>query len=180
MTSEPAWVQRRVNYQAVPTNDEREDSCENSNSWRDELTWITLANEKPSLEKGKGRIDNDGKFNALRNETAECDTIQNMAASENYNRIVINVSGMRFETYHSTLARLPDSLLGSHTKRAPYYRFTSNELCFNRNRNVFDSILFYYQSGATEGGILVKPDGIPDETFEADVIFFELGHDAER
>lgn len=179
MTSEPVWVLRRVNYQAVPINDEREDSCENSNSWRHELTQSALANEKPSLEKGKGRIDNDGKFNSSRIETEEYDTIQNMAASENYNRVVINVSGMRFETYDSTLARLPDSLLGSHTKRAPYYRSTSNELYFNRNRNVFDSILFYYQSGATEGGILVKPDEIPDETFEADVKFFELGHDAE-
>ena len=71
MTSEPAWVQRRVNYQAVPTNDEREDSCENPNSWRDELTQSALANEKPSLEKGKGRIDDDGKFNSSRIETEE-------------------------------------------------------------------------------------------------------------
>ena len=180
MTSEPVWEQRRVNYQAVPTNDEREDSCENPNSWRDELPQIALANEKPSLVKGKRRIDNDGKFNSSRIETEQHDTIQNMAASENYNRVVINVSGMRFETYDSTSARLSDSLLGSHTKRAPYYRSTSNELYFNRNRNVFESILFYYQSGATGGGILVKPDGIPDETFEVDVKFFELGHDAER
>ena len=179
MTSEPVWVQQ-VNYQAVPTYDKGEDSCDNSNSWRDELSQSALASKTPLLEKGNGRIDNDGECGSSRIETEEYDTIQNMAAFENYNRVLINVSGKKFETYESTLARLPDSLLGSHTKRASYYRYTNDELYFNRNRDVFDSILFYYQSGATEGGILVKPDGIPDEAFEADVKFFELGHDAER
>lgn len=104
---------------------------------------------------------------------------QNTTGYENFNRIFINVSGMKFETYERTLARLPDSVLGSPVKRAPFYRSLSNEYFFDRNKDAFDSILFYYQSGATDSGILVKPDGIPRNTFESEVKFFELGQDAE-
>ena len=104
---------------------------------------------------------------------------QNITGYENFNRIAINVSGMKFETYEKTLARLPDSVLGSPVKRAPFYRSLSNEYFFDRNKEAFDSILFYYQSGATDSGILVKPDGIPWNTFESEVKFFELGQDAE-
>ena len=95
-------------------------------------------------------------------------------------RITINISGTRFETFESTLARLPNSLLGSSIKKAPYYDPSHNEFYFDRNKHVFDSILFYYQSGGPVGGVLVKPDGIPEGTFLDEVKFFELGEDAER
>jgi len=183
MTSEPVWVSR-VNYQAIPSCYELinadDDSCEDSLSKGCMLTQNEFANVNP-LERGRGNFNSNFKDHVRRLRTEEgVRDIQHTAASENNNRVVINVSGRRYETYESTLARLPDSLLGSLSKRAPYYVSTSKELYFMRNRDVFDSILFYYQSGATNGGILVKPDGIPEETFEADVKFFELGQDAER
>ena len=179
MTSEPVWVSR-VNYQAIPSCDEvinaDDDSCEDCGM----LTQNEFANVNP-LERERGNFNSNFKDHVRRLRTEEgVRDIQHTAASENNNRVVINVSGRRYETYESTLARLPESLLGSPSKRAPYYVSTSQELYFMRNRDVFDSILFYYQSGATNGGILVKPDGIPEETFEADVKFFELGQDAER
>ena len=179
MTSEPVWVSR-VNYQAIPSCDEvinaDDDSCEDCGM----LTQNEFANVNP-LERERGNFNSNFKDHVRRLRTEEgVRDIQHTAASENNNRVVINVSGRRYETYESTLARLPDSLLGSPSKRAPYYVSHSQELYFMRNRDVFDSILFYYQSGATNGGILVKPDGIPEETFVADVKFFELGQDAER
>lgn len=118
-------------------------------------------------------------FSLEMEEVEEMSRIQDIADFENLDRVVINVSGIKFETYENTLARLPHSVLGSPIKRAPYYRSSSNEYFFERNRDAFDSILFYYQSGATDGGILVKPDGIPWQTFEDDVKFFELGQEAE-
>ena len=188
MTSEPVWILRH-NYRALPTCDHEviadDDSCENFNCSQlcsnDKFVQTTFTNGKELLEKESDASNKNNEHNARRLATVErANGIRNMAASHNDTRIVINLSGMRYETYESTLARLPDSLLGSPIKRAPYYRFTSNEFYFNRNRDVFDFILFYYQSGATEGGILVKPDGILEETFVAEVKFFELGEDAER
>ena len=182
MAAEPVWV-LRVNYQAVPACEEgifeENENCERSNSGAsDKLMQNAPPNGKRPLARGRGGMNNNYAEDAWRIRREE--EVNNMAASENNGRVVISVAGMRYETYESTLARLPDSLLGSPSKRAPYYHPTSNELRFNRNRNAFDSILFYYQSGATDGGILVKPDGIPEETFVADVRFFELGKDAER
>lgn len=180
MTSEPVWVPR-VNYRAVPTRDEKENECETFNSSDRKFRTNEHVNDKSPPEKGGGGITNNNyKDNTWTVGTEKRITgIQNVAAIESCKRVVINVSGMKFETYESTLARLPESLLGSPTKRAPHYRSTCDEFYFNRNKIVFDSILFYYQSGATNSGILVKPDGIPNETFEAEVKFFELGHDAE-
>ena len=61
-------------------------------------------------------------------------------------RIVINISGMRFETQLKTLQQFPDSLLGDPKKRAKYFDPLRNEYYFDRNRPSFDAILYFYQS----------------------------------
>jgi hypothetical protein len=88
-------------------------------------------------------------------------------------RIVINVSGMIFETREETLARFPDSLLGSLGKRNTYYIPASNEYFFNRNRAAFEAILYYYQSQ----GRLRRPSEVPMKIFKQEIEFFELGED---
>ena len=60
-------------------------------------------------------------------------------------RVVINVSGLRFETRASTLDRFPNTLLGDSCKRDRYYDRLRNEYFFDRDRTSFDSILYYYQ-----------------------------------
>lgn len=85
-------------------------------------------------------------------------------------RIRINVSGNVFETFESTLARFPNTLLGCKTKRNYFFDSKRQEYFFNRNRNVFDSILFYYQSH----GILSCPPNIRTEDFIEELIFFEF------
>jgi len=60
-------------------------------------------------------------------------------------RVIINVSGLRFETRMSTLDRFPDTLLGDSRKRDKYYDRLRNEYFFDRDRTSFDSILYYYQ-----------------------------------
>ena len=62
-------------------------------------------------------------------------------------RVVINVSGLKFETQLKTLTQFPDTLLGDPEKRIRYFDPLRNEYFFDRNRPSFDAILYYYQSG---------------------------------
>ena len=61
-------------------------------------------------------------------------------------RIVINVRGKRYETYAETLNGFPDTLLGSQTSRLKYLNQSTNELVLNGNVEIFEAVLFYYQS----------------------------------
>ncbi|KAJ7357788.1 potassium channel [Desmophyllum pertusum] len=191
MASSPVWKVRRVNYQAVPINlgdeiitVEGDSSGRCSNSSVESLLKPALTNGRQQQEKSQREHNVSNNYREVwsqRRRGADVEKIiPSTADTVCDNRITINVSGMRFETYESTLARLPDSLLGSPLKRAPYYDPINNEFYFDRNRNVFDSILFYYQSGGLTGGVLEKPDGIAEGTFLTEVKFYELGRDSER
>lgn len=85
-------------------------------------------------------------------------------------RIKINISGKIYETLYSTLARFPNTLLGSPVKRKKYFDQERQEYFFNRNRNAFDSILFYYQSN----GLLTRPNNIRLQEFCDELKFFEI------
>ncbi|XP_073514179.1 potassium voltage-gated channel subfamily A member 4 [Phyllobates terribilis] len=89
-------------------------------------------------------------------------------------RVVINVSGLRFETQLKTLSQFPDTLLGDAEKRMRYFDPLRNEYFFDRNRPSFDAILYYYQSG----GRLKRPVNVPFDIFSEEVKFYELGDEA--
>ncbi len=89
-------------------------------------------------------------------------------------RIVINVSGLRFETQIGTLSTFPDTLLGDPRKRSRYFDPLRNEYFFDRNRPSFDAILYYYQSG----GRLRRPVNVPLDVFSEEIRFYELGEEA--
>ncbi|XP_033329691.2 potassium voltage-gated channel protein Shaker isoform X2 [Megalopta genalis] len=86
-------------------------------------------------------------------------------------RIVINVSGLRFETQLRTLNQFPDTLLGDPSRRLRYFDPLRNEYFFDRNRPSFDAILYYYQSG----GRLRRPVNVPLDVFSEEIKFYELG-----
>ncbi|CAN0192560.1 unnamed protein product [Lampetra fluviatilis] len=88
-------------------------------------------------------------------------------------RVVINVSGLRFETQLRTLAQFPDTLLGDPQKRMRYFDPLRNEYFFDRNRPSFDAILYYYQSG----GRLRRPVSVPYDIFTEEVRFYDLGEE---
>lgn len=85
-------------------------------------------------------------------------------------RVVINVSGEKYETREETLSRYPETLLGCPAKRLKYFDPRYQEYFFNRNRLAFDAILFYYQSY----GRLIKPEVIPENIFVDEVRFFQI------
>lgn len=85
-------------------------------------------------------------------------------------RVKINISGKMYETLYSTLARFPNTLLGSPAKRKKYFDKERQEYFFNRNRNAFDAILFYYQSD----GLLTRPNNVRLQEFCDELKFFEI------
>ncbi|XP_061743236.1 potassium voltage-gated channel subfamily A member 1 [Nerophis ophidion] len=89
-------------------------------------------------------------------------------------RVVINVSGLKFETQLKTLTQFPDTLLGDAEKRTRYFDPLRNEYFFDRNRPSFDAILYYYQSG----GRLKRPANVPFDVFSEEVKFYQLGEEA--
>ncbi|XP_034536760.1 potassium voltage-gated channel subfamily A member 1 [Notolabrus celidotus] len=89
-------------------------------------------------------------------------------------RVVINVSGLKFETQLKTLTQFPDTLLGDPDKRIRYFDPLRNEYFFDRNRPSFDAILYFYQSG----GRLKRPVNVPFDIFSEEVKFYELGDEA--
>ena len=94
----------------------------------------------------------------------------NTDQNSNAERIVINVRGHKYETWETTLAIFPDTLLGSPDKRQKYYSTVSHEYVFNSDKDSFDAILFYYQSG----GILSRPYNVDRHLFEKELRFFEI------
>ncbi|XP_054856805.1 potassium voltage-gated channel subfamily A member 6-like [Eublepharis macularius] len=89
-------------------------------------------------------------------------------------RLVINISGLRFETQLRTLAAFPDTLLGDPGRRVRYFDPLRNEYFFDRNRPSFDAILYYYQSG----GRLRRPVHVPLDIFLEEIRFYQLGQEA--
>lgn len=61
-------------------------------------------------------------------------------------KIIINVSGRRFECWRSTLEKYPDSLLGSNEKEF-FYDEDTHEYFFDRDPDVFRVILNFYRTG---------------------------------
>lgn len=84
--------------------------------------------------------------------------------------LVINVSGAVFEIRENKLAHFPQSLLGCPQKRLKYFDSRREEYFFDRHRQAFEGILFYYQNQ----GRLIYPDNVPSQVFEEEVKFFML------
>ena len=50
-----------------------------------------------------------------------------------------------------TLDRFPDTLLGNKELRRQYYNSSKEEIVLSRNSEVFEAVLFYYQSNGILG-----------------------------
>ncbi|XP_066929742.1 potassium voltage-gated channel subfamily A member 1-like [Clytia hemisphaerica] len=85
-------------------------------------------------------------------------------------RIRINVRGRKYETYIDTLDRFPDTLLGNKELRNQYYNERKEEIVLGRNYEVFEAVLFYYQSN----GILARPAWVSEKDFEKELKFYQL------
>ncbi|CAG5105510.1 Oidioi.mRNA.OKI2018_I69.chr1.g2188.t1.cds [Oikopleura dioica] len=64
--------------------------------------------------------------------------------------IRLNLSGMEYKTWSSTLEHYPDTLLGNAKTRKYFFHDETNEYYFERNRESFPAILYFYQSQGIE------------------------------
>uniref|UniRef100_UPI00358F84DF potassium voltage-gated channel subfamily A member 3-like n=1 Tax=Myxine glutinosa TaxID=7769 RepID=UPI00358F84DF len=104
---------------------------------------------------------------ALLSEETERDVVM----SDSQDHVIINVSGLHFETQLKTLAQFPNTLLGNPLRRVHYFDALRNEYFFDRNRLSFDAILYYYQSG----GRLRRPVNVSTDVFSEEIKFYDLG-----
>ena len=69
----------------------------------------------------------------------------------NRDRVLINIGGLRHETYRSTLKNIPDTRLSwiaeESATHSPEYDPLSGEFFFDRHPQVFSHILNYYRTG---------------------------------
>jgi potassium voltage-gated channel Shaw-related subfamily C protein 1 len=63
------------------------------------------------------------------------------------NRVVLNIGGIRFETYKTTLRKIPATRLSRLTESLANYDPILNEYFFDRHPGVFAQILNYYRTG---------------------------------
>lgn len=61
-------------------------------------------------------------------------------------KLAINVSGRRFETWRNTLEKFPETLLGSNEKEF-FYDEEAKEYFFDRDPDIFRHILTFYRTG---------------------------------
>jgi potassium voltage-gated channel Shaw-related subfamily C protein 1 len=85
------------------------------------------------------------------------------------NRIVLNVGGVRFETYRSILKKIPATRLSRLTEALANYDATVNEYYFDRHPGVFSQILNYYRTGK-----LHYPTNVCGPLFEEELNFWGL------
>ncbi|KAK7486432.1 hypothetical protein BaRGS_00022356 [Batillaria attramentaria] len=88
------------------------------------------------------------------------------------NRVVINVGGVKYETFKSTLKSIPDTRLSWLTEAQghnPDYDPASGEYFFDRHPGVFNMILNYYRTGR-----LHAPTDVCGPLFEEELAFWGI------
>ena len=106
-----------------------------------------------------GGIPGIGQFTHKRNTNLKPDDF-----------IRINVCGTVYQPLRSTLARFPETLLADEKRLKVHFVEFMDAYYFDRQRECFDAILFYYQSG----GNLIRPQNIPMDLFAEEAKFFGI------
>ncbi|XP_052120888.1 potassium voltage-gated channel protein Shaw-like isoform X1 [Frankliniella occidentalis] len=85
------------------------------------------------------------------------------------NRIILNVGGIRYETYRTTLKKIPATRLSRLTEALANYDPILNEYFFDRHPGVFAQVLNYYRTGK-----LHYPTNVCGPLFEEELEFWGL------
>lgn len=84
-------------------------------------------------------------------------------------RVILNVGGVRHETYKATLKKIPATRLSRLTEALANYDKMLNEYFFDRHPGVFAQILNYYRTGK-----LHYPTDVCGPLFEEELEFWGL------
>ena len=99
---------------------------------------------------------------------------RNQLTKRQKHKIVINVSGLIYETFATTLDKYPETLLGTSLKRSLLTDDRTGQIYLQRNRTAFEAILFYYQSS----GCLIRPTNVSMVEFEIECSYYDICEDA--
>lgn len=108
-------------------------------------------------------------MNGTQNLSTIQESLTSLATNGNQpqsNKILINVGGMRFETYKSTLRNFPDTRLAWITETKsdnPDYDPITGEYFFDRHPSMFLMILNYYRTGKLHAPVDVCGPAFEDE-----------------
>lgn len=89
--------------------------------------------------------------------------------SDSDNRVILNVGGIRHETYRATLKKIPATRLSRLTEALANYDPVLNEYFFDRHPGVFAQIINYYRTGK-----LHYPTDVCGPLFEEELEFWTL------
>ncbi|XP_034947087.1 potassium voltage-gated channel protein Shaw [Chelonus insularis] len=89
--------------------------------------------------------------------------------SDTENRVILNVGGIRHETYKATLRKIPATRLSRLTEALGNYDPILNEYFFDRHPGVFAQVLNYYRTGK-----LHYPTDVCGPLFEQELDFWGL------
>ena len=90
-------------------------------------------------------------------------------SSDSAKRVILNVGGLRHETYKATLKKIPATRLSRLTEALANYDPILNEYFFDRHPGVFAQILNYYRTGK-----LHYPTDVCGPLFEQELEFWGL------
>ncbi|XP_015116634.1 potassium voltage-gated channel protein Shaw [Diachasma alloeum] len=93
----------------------------------------------------------------------------NLINMDTENRVVLNVGGIRHETYKATLKKIPATRLSRLTEALANYDPILNEYFFDRHPGVFAQVLNYYRTGK-----LHYPTDVCGPLFEEELEFWGL------
>ncbi|CAG8531634.1 3026_t:CDS:2 [Ambispora gerdemannii] len=93
------------------------------------------------------------------------------------NRIVLNVGGVKYETFKSTLTAYPNTLLGTmfqDRNRELQQATNNNEYFFDRNGRAFHYIMEFYRNGVLYWPDIYSPSGVSHKEIERELDFFQI------
>ncbi|KAE8749734.1 hypothetical protein FOCC_FOCC003474 [Frankliniella occidentalis] len=88
------------------------------------------------------------------------------------NRIILNVGGIRYETYRTTLKKIPATRLSRLTEALANYDPILNEYFFDRHPGVFAQVLNYYRSVFRTSKSIIQSYFVPFVTTITGQVFF--------
>jgi hypothetical protein len=150
------------------------DDCQTSSA-RDSGCYSSTADELHLMQSQLPRSNSGLKHHHLSKDRKSTTNRENdnerRRVNDTLDKVVINISGLRYETRASTLERYPHTLLGDKQRRARFFDYMNNEYFFERHRSSFEAVLYFYQSR----GRLARPENISAEIFLEEIKFFDLG-----
>ncbi len=151
-----------------PIDDYQTESIRDSGCYSTADELHTMQSQVPSPNTGIKNNSSKYKKSSIRENEIKANAL---SGNEPFDKVIINVSGLRFETRASTLQRYPHTLLGDKQRRAYFFDYMNNEYFFERHRSSFEAVLYFYQSN----GRLARPENISAEIFLEEIKFFDLG-----